>query len=698
MKGKWFKVPALAFVFMLFFCQTVPASSRMTEAPYATYNVDKWGNAVPSPNGYLPARAVTGFENPRDLFYHAGKNEIYLVGTSGVWVLNEQAEIIRAIQFTLNGEPYAPAGLTGIYVTPGGDLYVCDFDGGAVIKSDSGGRIENIFGAPQSDLITRETNYRPSKIVVDSYGKMYVQAFGVFEGIYCLDADGSFINYYGANHVEMTLGRLALQAWKKIVTQEARRKMENFVPIEYSNLYIDETNFIYATVTTTADVTSGLTAQDIYRANNQQLLRKLNPLGVNVLPKTSMNWFQNAAFTDVTVDGDGVMTMCDAVLGVIYQCDKNGRLMFAFGGIGAQLGLFSRPSAIISVGDVLWVLDESKRSITLFSLTEFGRGVHDAMRLYNEGRYQEDISLWERVLRDDANYMLGYTGLGKAYYQLENYGQSLYYFKLAGDRQGYSDAFSEQSLIFMRGNFGWFFTAALLLALSPLMLKLWRRFRPKPERGGAKKETVLTRCVRELRFCLSCMKNPAAGFDAVKWSGKGSAPLGAAMVGLFFLTAVFNAQLTGFIFNASNPDKFSVVSVFMVTAGGFALVLAANYAVSSLLPSEATFRQLFITLAYSLAPYILCQLAVIAASNLVSAEMGVFLQFISVFGIGWSAVELMMGIFQTHRLGFKLVVANVALTAVGAAAILFFIFLLYSLFQQLYMFFYTIFSELMFRI
>jgi hypothetical protein len=78
--------------------------------------------------------------------------------------------------------------------------------------------------------------------------------------------------------------------------------------------------------------------------------------------------------------------------------------------------------------------------------------------------------------------------------------------------------------------------------------------------------------------------------------------------------------------------------------------------------------------------------------------MGVFLQFINVLGIGWSAVELIMGMFQTHRLSFKMVIANITLTAAGAAVIVFFLFLLYSLFQQLYMFFYTIFNELMFRV
>ncbi len=301
------------------------------------------------------------------------------------------------------------------------------------------------------------------------------------------------------------------------------------------------------------------------------------------------------------------------------------------------------------------------------------------------------VGQWERVLRDDANYLLGYTGLGKAYYQLEDYERSMEYFRLAGDRQGYSDAFSEQSLITMRANFGWLFGGAVLLFAALVARKQWRKRHPKKERA-------VNYLISELRTCFGCMRSPAPGFDGVKWDGKGAVWLGAVIVAAFFFTAVLDAQLTGFIFNTNNPDKFSVLSVFAVTAGGFMLAFAANYAVSSLLPSEATLKQLFITLSYSLAPYILCRLFVIAASNLVTAEMEVFLQFITAAGVGWSAVELVMGMFQTHRLSFKLVLANIGLTALGTAAIVFFIFLIYSLFQQLYMFFFTIYSELMFRI
>jgi hypothetical protein len=292
---------------------------------------------------------------------------------------------------------------------------------------------------------------------------------------------------------------------------------------------------------------------------------------------------------------------------------------------------------------------------------------------------------------------LAYAGLGKAYYQLEDYEQSMYYFKLAGDRQGYSDAFSEQSLDYMRSNFKWFVLVVLFLAAGLIARKVLPRRFTRKDAGRLRKDGLLALSLDEMRYCFYSIRKPVYAFDGIKWAGKGSVNAGFVIIGMFFLISVLTAQLTGFLFNHQNPDKFSMLSVLAVTVGGFGVVFAAHYAVSSVLPSEATVAQAFITMAYSLLPYILCQTVYIIASNLISLEMGVFLNLIRIIGIGWSGLILIFAMYQTHRLSFGLIMANLALTALGTVIIVFFMVLLYSLFQQLYMFFYTVFSEIMFR-
>jgi len=452
------------------------ANRRGTEAAFNTWNVDQWGNITPSPHGYLPVASVPVPPAPQDLFFDEVNREIYLLTANQILVLDTDGTFLRYVTLTYNGVVYPTQRLTGIFVTRDGYIYLTDFDGGEIIKAARNGEIQRIFGEPVSDLIVPGTLFRPSKIVVDNFGRMYVQVFGVFEGIFSLSAEGEFINFFGANHVEMTFLRVLQQMWRRVLTLDQRRAMAAFVPIEYSNLFIDHEGFIFATVTTFVVDGSPAATPIGGMGGNTQLVRKLNPMGINVLPpqQTVLN---NANFADVTVDRYGVITLIDRHWGYVFQTDESGRLLFAFGGLGGHLGMFSRPVAIIEVDENLWVLDEGKRNITIFEITEFGRNVHSAMRMHNEGRYVEGIDYWNRVIRYNANYLLAYQGLGRAYFQLEDFSTAMQYFRLAGDRAGYSDAFSEQSLIFMRANFGWVFLGIMMLTIAAMTRKVMKRRR-----------------------------------------------------------------------------------------------------------------------------------------------------------------------------------------------------------------------------
>lgn len=208
--------------------------------------------------------------------------------------------------------------------------------------------------------------------------------------------------------------------------------------------------------------------------------------------------------------------------------------------------------------------------------------------------------------------------------------------------------------------------------------------------------------VRDIREgagqCRYTMLHPVNGFDQVKWEKKGSASFCGVILFAFFLVNVFDQVLTGFIFNTYNPDKISIISIFLITMGGFAICYAANWTVSSLMFTEGDKREIFIALCYTLVPYILCELVYIFASNIFNNDMSAFLAAIRIIGLLWSGLILLTGMLYVHQLSFGQELLNLALTAIGILAILFLILLGYSLVQQIYTFLYTIGNELMFRL
>lgn len=424
---------------------------QAAEVPYQSFTYDKWGKATPAPNGYLPVRNLTGnelgcgdFNGAMDLFYSKERGEIYVsdTGNGRIVVLNEEFELKKELQVLTqpDGTEYYLNSPRGVFVQEDGTIYIAEFGNQEVVICDADGRIDRILGTPESPLLPDNFNYQPKSVVVDETGRIYVLAQGIYQGIIYLNPDGTFIKFFGPNDVEMTWQRNLKKFWKTILSDKAAATIQDFNPIEYGNMFLAEDGYIYAVAAGSEKSLMG-----------KSLFTRLNPLGINT---AAYKIGADLLFSDVTVDENGVATFIDTIYGTIHQFDETGRSMFFFGGKGNQIGLFKKPVSLIEVKGHLFILDSEKNMITEFELTQFGEQVRTAIALYSEGLYEESIEPWQEVLQSDANFVTAYIGLGKAYYQLEDYVTAMYYFKMANAKTEYSDAFKEESLNSMRDLFG----------------------------------------------------------------------------------------------------------------------------------------------------------------------------------------------------------------------------------------------------
>lgn len=473
------KILILALCLVLLVSASAVPADASSEVPYQTYTFDKWGNATPAPNGYLPTRSIGGaqlgcgnFSNASDMFYSKALGRVFIAdsGNNRILILREDFTLESELNELIRegGESYTLSNPQGIFARDDGTLYICDTGNQDVVVCDLAGSIQSVLPRPESNLLPDNFNYQPTKIVVDKEGRIYIISKGTYQGLIYLDADGSFIKFFGPNNVEMTFRRRIMKIWKTILTDEAAGTMQQFNPIEYGNLFLAEDGYIYATAAGSE--------------NGAALMTKLNPLGIDCLPyKTSGS---TSLIFDVTVDENGITTMLDTNNGLIIQVDENGKNMFSFGGIGSQVGLFQRPVSLIEVRDKLYVMDADKNTITEFTLTQFGELVRNAISLYNEGLYQQSIEPWKEVISHNANYLLAYTGLGKAYYQMKDYDTAMYYFRLANDRANYSEAFREASLNAIRNSFTFIVLGIAAVIVLIVILKRYLNSRETPLFAG----------------------------------------------------------------------------------------------------------------------------------------------------------------------------------------------------------------------
>lgn len=492
---------------------TLGSTIAFADEPYDGYNYDWWEDPVPSQSGYVVDRVISGTDmgigamtEPADMFI-SDDEKIYIADTaykgtldstmkgriiiadkdfnieqcieyldfSNVqdWLAEMQERLIETpAQFVKCSDKYFD-GPTGVFVDDDGFVYVADNANDRVVKFTVDvdadgigyGKVDRVFTRPDSDVYDANTTFNPSKVLVDAAGNVYICIKSITKGAVVFSKDGEFNGYFGANRVEATADVIMNAFWKLIFSREQVKRMQRSVPVEISNFDIDDENFIY-TVTESKSV-----ATDI--------IKKLNSAGTNIfinlgysdntfgdaLTKYYRGQTYSSQITDVDIGENGVINLLDLKTGRVFQYDNECNLLFIFGGKGSQKGTFQTVNAVESIGTKVYVLDGRKASITVFKQTEFGDLVHEAITLFNKGKYEEALEPWQEVLRRDSNYWLAYIGIGNAYLnrgEPGDYEIAMEYF-IYNSKVGYNDAFKGWRMNFIRDNFT--IIAIILVAL-----------------------------------------------------------------------------------------------------------------------------------------------------------------------------------------------------------------------------------------
>ena len=108
-------------------------------------------------------------------------------------------------------------------------------------------------------------------------------------------------------------------------------------------------------------------------------------------------------------------------------------------------------------------------------------------------------------------------------------------------------------------------------------------------------------------------------------------------------------------------------------------------------------KNIFCVSAYALLPYLFSQVIVIIASNFLLRTEGGFITFFQYLGLVWSIVLIISGMKTVHQYSLPKTLVAIIFTIVAMAIILFLMVLLLTLFQQVFVFGYSIYTELMYR-
>ncbi|MBR4554816.1 MAG: YIP1 family protein [Ruminococcus sp.] len=192
--------------------------------------------------------------------------------------------------------------------------------------------------------------------------------------------------------------------------------------------------------------------------------------------------------------------------------------------------------------------------------------------------------------------------------------------------------------------------------------------------------------------------HPVEGFEDLRWKKQGSMKIALVIVFMLFVDMVADRQLTGFQFNTAYVKVFNIVPLMVQSVVYFFTWVIANWALCTLFDGEGTLKKICIYSAYALVPYILCSYISIFISNFIVSDERIWMTAIYYLGLIWSVVLMIQAMKAVHQYSFKKTIVSMLFTIVAMLLILFLAILLLSLFQQVYVFGYSIYTEIAYRI
>lgn len=669
----------LAVVFLASGIAAVPASA---ETPYRTYTMDGYGRVMETQTAYLAQETIIKFGEeflsaPSDLFI-TDEGEVYVAdtGNSRIIVGNESGELTRIIGEGILNTP------KGVFVTENKHVYVADSEAMAVFEFDEEGNKVNEYGKPDSPLYGDKIEYKPSKLVVNDAGIMYIVCDANTNGIVEISPDegGTFLGYFGANAASAD-PMLVLR--RAIATDAQRAKMVSNIPSTPDNLAIDDKGLIYT-------VTGG---------EKYDSLKRLNIAGKNLI--TSCDAYDESPAAVATGNHDNVYVASKK--GYIYEYNKQGELLFVFGAKddGSQrVGLSTQVTSIkIDAHDNIYLLDSDKNQIQVYRPSEFTSLLHNALFLYSKGRYTESKEPLEKVLRMNSMFDYANKAMGRALFQEENYDMATDYAKLAKDYPGYSDAFWEIRNNWLKRNI---VTLIVLIIALYILIKVLKHFdkkkgifnRPREIWKGFYNNKLFSNTMYAKYF----MRHPSDGSYGIAREGRASFSAPSIILAIFIAEYVINKYLCGFLQKTIREGRYELVSdigtIIIVIAG----VTLCNYLVCTINEGEGTVKKIYTYFCYSLMPYVILTPVSFILSHMVTNNEAFLITLVQVVMYGWVIVLMILAIKEVNNYTAQETFKIICLTIFTILIVALLIFIIYVLWAQVFEFISAIIGEVVYRL
>lgn len=695
-------------LFLISFLGVSTSAEGNISVPYYTYEYNNFDEAVEAPAGYYPSHILDSsrlsldksFKEITDLTYYNGliyildsqngrivsldKNYNFVKEYSNIRVGDRDRD--RLIEI-IGGETVNFIGATGLAISKSGKFYIADKLNNRILCVNQDFILESVIVRPDEALNDTDAAFSPSKIAVDDKNRLYVISSDIALGIMIFNANGEFMQFFGANEVLSTT-QAFVKAFRKLFMSVAQLELvEQATPVTIRNMDFSNDGFIY-TVSPYRESSKSATPG---------LLKKLNYKGEDVLNASVFGDLEEdngdkTRFADIDIDNKGFINLLDENRGRVFQYTDSGMLITIFGSKGDQVGCLTTPVAIESVNEDILVADKEKNCIFVYSPTEYVKTVRSAVLKINVNDLDGSIEECNNLVKMNSNSYFAYEALGRIYDYKGDYPTAMKYFKLAYDQDNYALAYKQHRQQIIEKH-SILILVSVLILISGIILgvkKLKKLSRPQAGSAYSKLEQRYT-------MPIYVLTHPIDGCAQFKIRNITSMIFSAGIILAWVIIKVIEYDFTGFAFSINRSVDFNMPVQLVLTVGVFVAFVISNWFISVLFEGKGTIKDIIAIVSYSLIPYLVSQLIKIVLTNFLVPSESVFITIVTTIGLIWTIVVMFLGLMTIHEYSVGKTVFSILLTFVGIIIIVFIVILLYSLLQQLTNFISSVYREIIFR-